>query len=140
MGILTRDSVTGKIRDADHLAAATKIIMASKVKPWWEVINMVVSLYKKLYPAEYRQFVKINRELMKTRGTATGRGKNQDEEHWHKQSEVRYLLNLPQKLIRMIRCVYPLPDERNKPYLKFDRKFYRKFARYHPEFRIPEKI
>ena len=116
--------------DSDLYLFVEKLMGLRNEKKQWEAIDEIVSFYKKNYTDEYNDTVLLSRDLRKTRGDEWGRG---DLKKDTGKSNFRMVMNLPFRLITIIRKVYGEQD------LPFDRVFLRKFGMKHPEFLVPEK-
>ena len=127
MVLLTVDN--GKIRKAESIQAAEKIIEMRQKRGIWDVIDELIKIWAKIAPDE-EQAVKMNiadyRENLNDRkfGQTVG-GKHMDR---------RFTLAFPRSLMLMIRSQYKADE------LPMDKKFFFEFARRYPAFQIPEKL
>lgn len=118
----------GMIRDLDDLEFAEKIITLRNNKDEWVVIEELVKYWAQKAPDEV-EAITVNvteyRESLKdkTYGQTVG-GKDQER---------RFKVSFPLTLQNMIRTLYSNEE------LPFDQKFYNKFAKKFPFFRIAEK-
>jgi hypothetical protein len=106
-----------------------KITKLRRDKDPWIIIDQLVDLWAKIAPDEENaQKIQINEyreQLIDPKFGQTAGGKH---------FERRFTIAIPQRLMLMIRSQYK-PDE-----LKTDAKFYQKFAKRYPFFKISEKI
>lgn len=118
----------GKLRRADDIELAEKIIELRQKKDHWAVIGALIDAWVKRAPAEVKA-VKIDvtdqRELLvdKKFGQTLG----------GKQMERRFQLLFPSQLQLMIRTQYKAEE------LPFDKAFFREFGKRFPAFRVAEK-
>ena len=89
----------------------------------WDVVRIIVKIVNRKYPGEIARYITANKELMETRQRDTGASKSMG---------TRFLVNMPNLIITLIRSVYR--DQ------KFDVKFFREFAKHFSEFRVARKI
>lgn len=119
----------GKIRGADDVALADKVLETKKNKGVWDTIDLLVEAWAKKTPEEFNGF-KVQMEDYRdnlsdpTYGQTNG-GRNQER---------RFTMVFPQRLFLMIRSIYKSQE------LPMDRKFYNEFGRRYPLFRVPEKL
>lgn len=119
----------GKIRGADDVAFADRVIEAKKHKAPWETIDLLVNEWSNSSPEDFRAF-KIQMDdyrsgLFDRKYGTTREGKN---------AERRFTMVFPEKLFHMIRAIYRVDE------LPMDKKFYQEFLKRYPLFKIPEKI
>src|SRR3990167_1909496 len=79
----------------------------------WDVVRIIVKIVNRKYPGEIARYITANKELMETRQRDTGASKSMG---------TRFLVNMPNLIITLIRSVYR--DQ------KFDVKFFREFAKH----------
>lgn len=119
---------SGKLRDADHVDIVEKILQLRKSKDPWVVIDELVKLWAQNAPDEEKaqkiQIDEYKEQLKDPKFGQTIGGKHFDR---------RFLIAIPQRLMLMIGSQYK-PDE-----LKRDSKFYQKFAKRYPFFKIAER-
>ena len=122
----TYDSFSDRIVNSTATQAADKIMEASKDKGVWEVIGEIIQIWFDSHPARWSSYLIHLKEIKKTR-------KNELASSEKHGSYLRYLVDVPIEVTKMIRIIYP-PDE-----LKMDKKFWRKFAKEFKMFTIPKK-
>lgn len=118
--------------DANLYLFIERLMKLRNDKKTWDTIDEIVRFYRKKYPQEYKESIEISQGLRQSRGDEWGRG----DRELHKvarEASWRMLLNLPFRLMAIIRKVY------NEEELPFDRKFLKKFGTKYPEFLVPEK-
>ena len=119
----------GKMRGADDVAFADKIIETKNTKGQWATIELLVNAWAKRTPEDFRAFkVQLNDYRLglfdrKYGQTAGG-----------KDHERRFTMAFPEELFFMIRAIYKADE------LPMDRAFYNEFLKRFPLFRIPEKL
>ena len=118
----------GKVRRAEDVELANKIIDLKNKKDHWAVIDELVKAWVKRSPEEV-QAIKINISDAKEvaidkKFGSTKRGKDFDR---------RLTLLFPNSLMLLIRTQYKATE------LPFDSAFYREFGKRYPGFRIAEK-
>lgn len=122
----TYDSFSDRIVDGTASQAADKIMAASKDKGVWDVIGEIIQVWIDAHPARWDSYLIHLKDIKKTRKNELASSKKHG-------SYLRYLVDVPIEVTKMIRIIYP-PDE-----LKMDKKFWRKFAKKFKMFTIPEK-
>ena len=118
----------GRLRDAEDVQLAEKIIELKNTKDHWAVIDLLVKVWAKKSPDEVKaQKVVIqgykNSLTDKKFGQTSG----------GKDFERRFILSFPQNLRMMIGAVF-------KNDLVIDSKFFAEFGRRYPFFMVPEKL
>ena len=121
---------------ASKMQAVNKLIKLKNDKGPWEVIAEIIRVWVKEKPEEYRSFVIGLDETKRSRKVSSVGGSYFSGVTKDKSTggRIRYLCDIPVKVIKMIRVIYT-PDE-----LPMDKKFYNKFGRLFPDFKISEKI
>ncbi len=117
----------GKIRNAEDVQFADKILQLKHEKGPWDVIEELVKAWQKKSPEEfnaYKIYIEDTKNAQIDNKFGTTKSKDQDR---------RLLLVFPQPLMAMIRSVYPVDE------LQMDRSFYNEFGRRFKFFQIPEK-
>ncbi|MEK6884658.1 MAG: hypothetical protein AABY22_33805 [Nanoarchaeota archaeon] len=119
----------GILRKADNVELAEKIIQLRKQKDAWVVIDELLKAWSKRAPEEVDAFqiqIREYREnLIDKRFGQTKGGKDFGR---------RFILSFPKILMLMIRTQYKADE------LPMDSKFFAKFAKRYPFFKIPDKI
>jgi hypothetical protein len=120
-------SENGRVRKADDLELAEKIIDTKLAKDHWAVIDELIKAWSERSP-EQVQALKIeiddHRETLQDKKFGQTMG--------GKDFERRFTLVFPLTLQSMIRSVYKAEE------LPFDREFYREFAKRYPFFKVAE--
>lgn len=125
---------------AQVVSAATDIVNQSKNKDPWEVFQIIVSAWQETCPKTYDSFIttldetKANSKLTKVggsyfKGISIDKGNEREE---GTGGILRHRLDIPVKVIYMIRRLYP--D------LVMDKKFYEKWAKVFPKMVIEERV
>ena len=123
--MIVYDKLSGRWFESGDVSAADKLFEIKKKKGVWGVVAEAINIWKKKHPAHWNaQLIRVQ-ELKKTRARPSGASKSLG---------TRYLLDIPLQIISIIQTLYS-PDE-----LKLNRRFWRLFAKKHPEFRVPEKM
>lgn len=127
MSILVQDN--GKIRKAEDVLVAEKVIATRQKKDPWSVIDELIKVWVKIAPDE-EQAVRMN--------IADYRAAQHDKKFAQtlggKQMERRFTMAFPRSLMLMIRTQYKADE------LPMDSKFFAEFARRYPAFKVAEKI
>ncbi|MBM4401854.1 MAG: hypothetical protein FJ044_01255 [Candidatus Cloacimonetes bacterium] len=111
---------------SSHYKTADKLLELRKNKGPWAAIDEIVKLWKKINPDRWDAYVIRLKDIKATRRNPKFADSG--------KTNLRYLIDIPAWIIRMIRALYH-PDE-----LKMDRKFWFEFGGKYPAFRIPEKF
>lgn len=116
--------------------AASKLIELKKNKSPWEVIEKIVEIWQSTCPKTYDSFIytldktKRNSKITKGfRGVSIDSGSGGVE---GTGGVLRHRLDIPVKVIYIIRKLYP--D------MPMDKEFYNKWARVFPKMKIEEKV
>lgn len=118
----------------------SKLVKLKKEKSEWEVIEAIVDAWEKSNPTEWESFLHELDHTKSTRKvTAVGNkqfsGVSKDKGNSEREGTggyLRYKLDIPVKVVYMIRRMYPE--------LPMDKKFYDKFARKFPKMVIEEVV
>ena len=119
-------------RDIKHLNAVERLF-ALKEKAGsnpWPVIDECFKMWESTNPSEYKSFLVQVDDLRHTR---------KDRKYASTTDKVtggilRYTLDIPEKVLNMIRCVYSAEE------LPMDRKFFMEFSKRFPRTKIAEKL
>lgn len=118
------DTLSGKLVDSKIYMAAEHLLELSKTKGLWVVIKEIIKVWKATNPAKYQASLISFEDVKQSRA---------NEFASTKDKSLRYLLDIPNDIMRMIRILYPVEV------LPMDKKFFREMASRFPEFRVPEK-
>jgi hypothetical protein len=124
-----------KYAPASAVQLADKLLQLKKTQNPWEVIKFVVKSWAGSNPKTWRSHIvhvkgiKDSRKVTRV-GTKEFTGVSKDKVTG---AYLRYTLDIPEKVIYIIRKLYT-PEE-----LPMDKKFYYKFGRLFPAFRISER-
>lgn len=113
-------------RPAWVVSAGEHIFKSYKTKTFWEFVKDVIETWEKVNPGEWREInmeIELTKADLKDKKYATTNSK---------YMERRLLLRIPEFVHNVIRVFYP-----DYP---MDRKFFVKFGRMFPAYRIPDKI
>lgn len=94
----------------------------------WDVIDEIINVHAKEHPEKWKAYV------MQVEEARSSRKDSKFGSTGTKGSNLRYTLDIPEKVLLMIRMLYN-PDE-----LPMDRKFFLKFAKRYPKFKVAEKV
>lgn len=109
------------LADVQHLEKLKSLNQTN----FWRVIDECISIWKRTKPVEWQSYLVRLEEVKETR---------KDGRYGiSKTGMYRYTLDIPQKVLFMIRCMY---DDQELP---MDKKFFHEFARHYPVFKIAEK-
>ena len=122
----------GVPRRIEDMNAADKLmdLKAHSGSSPWLVIEMCFKIWAETQPIKYKSYLiylQNIRETRKDRKFASTYDRKTG-------GTLRYTLDIPEKVLMMIRCVYS-PTE-----LPMNREFFHEFARRFPKFRIAEKL
>lgn len=112
------------MKDVSAVEALLKLKKKSGSSPW-PVIEKCIEIWEKKRPSEWRAFLVEVKDVKQTR-----RNKLASSE----SGGGRYLLDLPEKLMYMIRAIYSSEE------LNMNKDFMREFARRYPKFAVPENL
>lgn len=119
-----------KLSDLNAVVEIEKLKQKSGSNPW-PVIEKIIDVWQKTRPREWKAFLYEIDDVRKTRRGKFASSDPRKDEHG---GILRYTLDIPQKVMYMIRAVYT-NDE-----LPMDKKFFREFAVRFPKMRVAEKI
>ncbi len=123
--MIVYDRLSGRWFHSDDVSAADRLIDIKRKKGLWGVVTEAIRIWKKRNPSLWQsQLIRV-KGIRKTRARASGASKSLG---------TRYLLDIPLQVINIIRVLYPPED------LKMNKRFWRMFAKKHPEFKVPEKM
>src|SRR3990167_8091252 len=118
------DSITGRWFEAKHYQAADKLVEMRKKKLLWDVIDEIIHIWKASKPKEWKaHLIDISDKRETRKDPKFGTSKTES-------SSFRTLLDIPEKVYRMIRSLYSVDE------LPMDRKFFREFGKRFPEMKI----
>lgn len=106
--------------------AAEKLLQLRRGKGLWAAIDEIVKMWKKLKPIEWEAYIIRMPRLRQTR-------RNQKFADT-KKTHLRYLIDVPMWIVNMIRALYKTNE------LKLDKKFWMKFGKKYPFFKVSEKL
>ena len=116
---------SGRLIDSSDYMAADKLIKLSKEKSMWEVIDEVLNIWAKRQPKEWKAHLFNLGNLKETRTNKFASTKDKS---------LRYILDIPEKVILMIRILY------NTNEAPMDKKWMLIFAKRYPKFLVAEKV
>lgn len=115
---------------ASVVQAADKLISLSKTSDKWTVIEEVIKVWESTNPTDYESYLVNLDDVKETRKTSWVGHKEFTGVSRKDGAILRYTVDIPMKVIYMIRKIYPE--------LEMDREFFDKFARKFPKFKISE--
>ena len=118
-------SFSDRFLDGNAASAADKIMKTSQKKGVWGVIGEIINIWAQANPKRWDSYLIHLKDIKKTR-------KNKFASTREHERYLRYLVDVPIGVIKMIRIMYP-PDK-----LKMNKKFWRLFAKKFPMFTVPE--
>lgn len=123
------NSLRGEMIDSHLMLAANRLIELSKIKPMWEVVDEIIRIWSELKPKEWKSHLINMANLRETR-------KNKFSSSYDKKTgnNLRYTLDVPEKVILMIRVLYGTDEA------PMDKKWFNTFAKRYPKFVVAEKI
>ncbi len=117
----------GKIRGANDVALADKVIETKNNKGPWNTIDLLVNEWARTSPDDFRAF-RVQMDDYRSGLFDRKYGRTGD-----KDMERRFTMVFPEKLFLMIRSIYKAEE------LPMDKKFYNEFLQKYPFFRVAEK-
>ncbi len=117
----------GEKIDMGDVSAVNEIVRIKKKSGSnpWPVIELCIKIWESKRPSEWKAFLVELGEVKQTR---------RDRHAATKSKSLRYLLDLPETLVYMIRKVYSSEE------LPMNREFLREFARRYPKFAVPQSL
>ena len=123
-----------KYAPAKAVQAVDRLIKLKNTKSPWEVIAEIVKIWQSTEPKEWKSFIVTMKNVKATRKVTSVGNKQFSGVTKNKGSYGRALLDIPTRVMRMIRAIYKAED------LPMDKKFYDKFAKKFPMFVVWEKV
>lgn len=127
---------TGKVYDYRDIQAVEHLLDLKRkysarskggAEQFWKVIDEIVKIWRDKNPTQWKSYLIELGKIRKTR---------RDEKFGEsKKGSMRYLLDVPQPIIYMIRCLY---DVHELP--MNDKKFWREFGKRYTVFLVPKKV
>lgn len=126
------DRETDTIRESTDVMAVNRLYKLREKYKYnvWPVIDEILNIWHSKNPKQWDAYLVRIQDIKRTRKDKKF-ASTYDKVHG---GYLRYTLDIPQKVISMIRFLYS-PDE-----LKMDRNFFIKFARRFPRMKIAEKL
>ena len=124
----------GVKRNVKHLNAVERLF-ALKEKSGsnpWPVVEECFKIWESTNPTEWRAFLYELEDTKKTRRDKFASSDPRKDKRFG--GILRYTLDVPEKVINMIRCVYSHEE------LPMDRQFFQEFAKRFPKTKVAEKI
>lgn len=113
--------------------AADKLIELKKDKDPWEVFEYIVKIWMSTNPSEYESFLVDLDETKKSRKVTNVGGKQFAGVSVDKEgATLRYLLDIPTKVVYMIKALYPE--------MNMDKEFYNKWAKKFPKMIVEHTL
>lgn len=122
----------GRKRDIEHINAVVhleKLKEKSGSDPW-PVIEECFKVWHKTNPSQYKSHLIYIDDIRETRKDR----KHASTKDPHTGGILRYTLDIPQKVMFMIRLLYTTEE------LPMDRPFYLEFAKRFPNYKVAEKL
>jgi len=120
-----RDLNTGRIIDSSLYIEIDKLLLASHTENQWKVIEKAVKLWEKVQVKQWKSYLIDMKDTKNTR---------RNEFASTSDKSLRYLLDIPEKIIQIIRIIYPAEV------LPMDKPFFRQFAKRFKQFVVPSKV
>lgn len=118
-------TLSGKVMSSQVWQTADGLVKLRNTKGLWVVIGEVVKTWEKLKKERYTSHIVDLKDKRETRANQYGSTKS---------NTLRYLLDIPEDILTMIRILYSVDE------LPFDKKFLREFGKRFPQYRVAEKI
>lgn len=117
--------LSGRLIDSKIYSAADYLVQLRKKKPMWDVIDEIIRIWIESKPRQWKAHlvqIKAERDTRKNKFAST------------KDKSLRYMLDIPEKIIMMIRILYT-PSE-----APMDKEWMKIFAKRYPRFVVAEKL
>ena len=111
--------------DSNTMMAANKLIELKNTKGQWEVIDEVLNVWHKTNPKKWKAHLIELKDLKETR---------QNKFASTRDKSLRFLLDIPEKVILMIRKLYTTEE------CPMDKKWMLKFAKRYPKFLVADRV
>lgn len=118
-------SHTNRLVDSKIYSAADRLVTLRNSKTQWEVIDEVIKVWHATNPKEWKSHLIDMQDLKETRKNKFASTKDKS---------LRFLLDIPEKVIFMIRKLYTVEE------CPMDEKWMLKFARRYPKFVVADRI
>lgn len=119
------DSATGRWHKSSQYLAADRLVKLRNTKTMWEVIDEIIKIWIESQPKQWKSHLVELGALQESR---------QNEYASTKDKSLRYILDIPEKIILMIRILYT-PDE-----APMNKDWMLKFAKRYPRFMVAQKL
>jgi len=121
------DGLSGRVVDSRVAEGADRLLKTKAEKGLWPAIEECIRIWKGKNPEEWQSYLFYLKDIKTSRKTPLAHSKDSRGRY------LRYVVDVPQQVVKMIRVLYPPED------LKMDIKFWTKFGKKFREFMIPEK-
>ncbi|KKP54483.1 MAG: hypothetical protein UR46_C0020G0003 [Parcubacteria group bacterium GW2011_GWA1_33_6] len=119
------NSISNSLVDSEIYSAADLLVKLRNTKGMWEVIDEVLNIWHKNHPKEWKAHLIDIKDLRDTR---------KNEFASTKDKSLRLVLDIPEKIILMIRKLYDVQE------CPMDKKWMLKFAKRYPNMVVAEKL
>jgi hypothetical protein len=119
------NSFSQTLVDSKTYSAADRLVKLRNTKPMWEVIDAVLDFWIKSQPKQWKAHLIEIEDIKKTRS---------NEWASTKDKSLRFMLDIPEKILLMIRKLYDVHD------CPMDKKWMLKFARRYPKFIVADRL
>lgn len=123
-----------KLAPSGAVRAADRLLSLKPKYDVWYVIGEIMKVWEKSQPSNWTSHLVHLRDVKESRKVTTVGGKQFAGVSKSGGAYLAYLIDMPEKVVRMIRALYN-PNE-----LPFNKKFYMEFARRFPKYRVMNKV
>ena len=120
-----REVPAAELEHIDWLVDQAKGITRIESRRSWEVVRHLFGFWASWYPEEYAGFAQGQKLVQ--------RGANNKHAKMEGKMEMRHLLNIPPRFMKLLTHFFPDHNFHNK-------KFARELAKKMPIFKVPEKV
>ena len=131
MYIYDQFGVPRKLSELNAVESLFELKAKSGSNPW-PVIEKCINIWASLHPRQWTSFLyEVQDTKSNRRNKFAASDPKKDEKHG---GIIRYTLDLPEKVVFMIRCIYSSEE------LPMNREFFLEWAKRFPKMKVAEKI
>ena len=136
MDLVVADQESGTIYKKGNYDDGVMLWDMRNEKPFWEVVERVLAVWKKRHPKEYKSYIIELKDVKETRKVTRVGGKHFAGVTKDKKTGgyLSYTVDMPQWVVFCLRKLYDTSE------LAMDKEFFNEFGRRFPEFRIRKTV